>query len=95
MYDYLFVTVDKLVTITTDPYEAAKGAHAIVICTEWDEFKVSVILSSVPCRVGEKSQILIHHLFLLSQFGPILHFSQVSFPGYTDPFFRSYSTISR
>ncbi|KAK2181016.1 hypothetical protein NP493_415g01005 [Ridgeia piscesae] len=32
-------TVDKLVTITTDPYEAAKGAHAIVICTEWDEFK--------------------------------------------------------
>ena len=48
IYDDLFVTVDKLVTITTDPYEAAKGAHAIVICTEWDEFKVSVGKSQIP-----------------------------------------------
>merc|ERR1712070_1216478 len=31
--------VDELVTYETDPYEAAKGAHAILICTEWDEFK--------------------------------------------------------
>ena len=38
------LTVNKLVTISTDPYEAAKNAHAIVICTEWDEFKVSVSL---------------------------------------------------
>ena len=29
---------DKLVTIATDPYMAAEGAHAIVVCTEWDEF---------------------------------------------------------
>ena len=29
---------DKLVTIATDPYAAVEGAHAIVICTEWDEF---------------------------------------------------------
>ena len=29
---------DKLVTIATDPYEAVHGAHAMVICTEWDEF---------------------------------------------------------
>ena len=29
---------DKLVTITKDPYEAVRGAHAMVICTEWDEF---------------------------------------------------------
>ena len=29
---------DKLVTIATDPYTAVEGAHAIVICTEWDEF---------------------------------------------------------
>ena len=28
----------KLVTIAKDPYEAASGAHAMVICTEWDEF---------------------------------------------------------
>lgn len=30
--------VDSLVQIHSDPYEAAIGAHAIVICTEWDEF---------------------------------------------------------
>ena len=29
---------DKLVTIATDPYTAVTGAHAMVICTEWDEF---------------------------------------------------------
>ena len=29
---------DKLVTITKDPYEAVRGAHAMVVCTEWDEF---------------------------------------------------------
>lgn len=29
----------ECVTISTDPYEAAKGAHAIAIMTEWDEFK--------------------------------------------------------
>uniref|UniRef100_A0A8B9H3C5 UDP-glucose 6-dehydrogenase n=1 Tax=Astyanax mexicanus TaxID=7994 RepID=A0A8B9H3C5_ASTMX len=28
-----------LVTVTTDPYEACKSAHALVICTEWDMFK--------------------------------------------------------
>lgn len=33
--------VDRLVTISHDPYEATSGAHAIVVCTEWDEFKVS------------------------------------------------------
>ncbi len=27
------------VTVATDPYEAIKGAHAIAILTEWDEFK--------------------------------------------------------
>lgn len=29
----------KLVTITNDPIEAAKDAHAVAILTEWDEFK--------------------------------------------------------
>lgn len=29
---------DRLVNMVSDPYEAVKGAHAIVICTEWDEF---------------------------------------------------------
>ncbi|RDD42390.1 UDP-glucose 6-dehydrogenase [Trichoplax sp. H2] len=31
--------VDRLVSVINDPYDAAKDAHAIVICTEWDEFK--------------------------------------------------------
>ncbi|ESP01811.1 hypothetical protein LOTGIDRAFT_225098 [Lottia gigantea] len=31
--------VSKLVTIYDDVYEAAKGSHALVLCTEWDEFK--------------------------------------------------------
>jgi len=31
--------VDRLVTVCDDAYAAAKGAHAIVVCTEWDEFK--------------------------------------------------------
>jgi UDPglucose 6-dehydrogenase len=30
--------VSKLVTVTSDPYEACSGAHAVVVCTEWDEF---------------------------------------------------------
>jgi UDPglucose 6-dehydrogenase len=25
--------------VSNDPYEAAQGAHAIAIVTEWDEFK--------------------------------------------------------
>jgi len=29
----------KLLTFETDPYDAAKDAHAIAILTEWDEFK--------------------------------------------------------
>lgn len=32
--------VSELVTVTTDPYEACQSAHALVICTEWDMFKV-------------------------------------------------------
>ncbi|PIC27004.1 hypothetical protein B9Z55_019398 [Caenorhabditis nigoni] len=30
--------VTRLVTVETDPYAAARGAHAIVVLTEWDEF---------------------------------------------------------
>nr|CAB3267494.1 UDP-glucose 6-dehydrogenase [Phallusia mammillata] len=32
-------TVDDLVSICHDPYEACSGSHAIAVCTEWDEFK--------------------------------------------------------
>lgn len=31
--------VEKLVKVTSDPYEACDCSHAIAICTEWDEFK--------------------------------------------------------
>ena len=31
--------VKNLVTVGTDPYDAAEGSHALVVCTEWDEFK--------------------------------------------------------
>ncbi|HQU08465.1 MAG: UDP-glucose 6-dehydrogenase [Verrucomicrobia bacterium 21-51-4] len=32
-------TASKHVTVVNDPYEAARGAHAVVILTEWDDFK--------------------------------------------------------
>lgn len=31
--------VDRLVKRVTDPYEAMEGAHAVVVLTEWDEFR--------------------------------------------------------
>ena len=31
--------VDRLVRVVADPYAAAEGSHALVIMTEWDEFK--------------------------------------------------------
>merc|ERR1719189_2347435 len=34
----IFHRVERLVTCHTDPYSAAVSAHAVVICTEWDEF---------------------------------------------------------
>lgn len=30
--------VAELVTVCSDAYTASKGSHAIVLCTEWDEF---------------------------------------------------------
>ena len=30
---------ESLVSVVTDPYESCKGAHAIAVMTEWDEFK--------------------------------------------------------
>lgn len=31
-------SVRKVVSIQDDPYESVTGAHAIVVCTEWDKF---------------------------------------------------------
>ena len=38
-----FILVRHHVRIANEPYEAAKDAHAIVVCTEWDEFAVKSI----------------------------------------------------
>ncbi|RVD81723.1 uncharacterized protein DFL_009573 [Arthrobotrys flagrans] len=35
--------VKKQVSIAADPYEAASGADAIVICTEWNDFRETVL----------------------------------------------------
>ena len=32
-------TIERLVTVVSDPIEASKNAHAVAILTEWDEFK--------------------------------------------------------
>ena len=31
--------LSELLITASDPYEACKGAHAVAILTEWDEFK--------------------------------------------------------
>ena len=40
-------SVKKKVTLVHDPYEACVNSHAIVICTEWDEFKVNIFNASL------------------------------------------------
>ena len=35
--------VERLITIANDPYKAVESAHALVVCTEWDEFKVCIV----------------------------------------------------
>lgn len=35
--------IEDFVEVTCSPSLAAKNAHAIVICTEWDEFKVLIL----------------------------------------------------
>lgn len=39
--------VRELITIHDKAYDAADGAHAIVICTEWDEFNVRYTLKFI------------------------------------------------
>ena len=52
--------MERLITIADDPYKAVKDAHALVVCTEWDEFKVCVCVLFVslisypdPSLVGD------------------------------------------
>jgi hypothetical protein len=39
-YTQSITPVDDLVTFSECAYSAAAGAHAVVVMTEWDEFKV-------------------------------------------------------
>lgn len=68
--------IDTNVTIAKDCYEAAKGAHAIALLTEWDEFKkldFKTILSTMhrPAFVFDGRNILDH--VLLSKLGFEIH----------------------
>ena len=40
VFHWFFFLVKKLVKIEKDAYSALENAHALVVCTEWDEFKV-------------------------------------------------------
>ena len=47
IYKPAYVTifsVSRQVTINNDPYTAVVDAHAIVVCTEWEEFLVSQVI---------------------------------------------------
>ena len=35
----IYDQVKELVTSCKSPYSASEGSHAVVVCTEWDEFK--------------------------------------------------------
>ena len=44
-----FPIVNKLVSVENDVYRTLEKAHALVVCTEWDEFKVKTC--SFPAEV--------------------------------------------
>lgn len=46
-FNYTFDTLKQKINICHDPYEACDKSHAIVICTEWDEFKVDINESKI------------------------------------------------
>ncbi|ESN91097.1 hypothetical protein HELRODRAFT_90436 [Helobdella robusta] len=64
-YTHTGIDIEKYIKIYKSPYEAAKKAHAIVICTEWDEFKTldyERIYSSMcqPAHIFDGRQLLDH-----------------------------------
>ncbi|KAK6620374.1 hypothetical protein RUM44_006775 [Polyplax serrata] len=57
--------IENYVSIFSDPYEATSGTHAIVVCTEWDEFvdlDYSRIFNGMmkPAHVFDGRKILPH-----------------------------------
>lgn len=64
-YDFLvfiFISVSELVTIVSDPYEACQGAHALVICTEWDMFKVVYLQQEAHLQWNKSQTHFCRHL---------------------------------
>ena len=51
---------EGLVTIHQDPYEAAKNTHALVVCTEWDEFTVFISSLQFPHSLCIRIVLLVH-----------------------------------
>lgn len=51
--------VRKAVRVQSDPYSAVERAHAIVVCTEWDDFQVTLFFWTTfptkfsPCRFAD------------------------------------------
>ncbi|XP_042237396.1 UDP-glucose 6-dehydrogenase-like [Homarus americanus] len=61
--------VRKLIDIYTDPYDAVKDAHAIVVLTEWDEFtgydyKKMLSVMKKPAFVFDGRKILDHQALI-------------------------------
>lgn len=56
--------LEKLIHIVSDPYEAANGSHALVVCTEWDEFRVRLQhLVPLLCKLSNYDRIWILRKF--------------------------------
>lgn len=60
--------VSELVTVTADPYEACQSAHALVICTEWDMFKV-----------GHASSFLFYFMSLFYHHGAVIQSQELDY----------------
>lgn len=45
----------ELATTYRDPYEASDGTHALVICTEWDQFMVGAPLDMLFGTLNSKN----------------------------------------
>lgn len=43
--------VKNAITIHDDPYVAVQRTHAIIVCTEWDEFVVSITIYKDNLRI--------------------------------------------
>ena len=65
--------VEKCVKIHNDPYEACRDAHAIAVCTEWDEFAAldwKRIYDQMlkPAFVFDGRNVLNHRFVILKNF---------------------------